>query len=316
MTTESRARLPHLSDDAVAHLMAVSSPLADERYEIVAELGRGGMGIVHLARDLELDRDVALKVLNADRMSSSSAASLLHEARVVARLEHPGIVPIYDAGTLPDGRLFYVMRRVRGRRLDAWLEETAVAKALSTDSVSRLFLRICEPIAFAHDAGVLHRDLKPQNIMVGAFGEVLVMDWGLAKSSIGPRDAAGTIAGTPGYMAPEQSRGEVSQIDVRTDVYALGRVLTDLVRRAAPSPRQRRVLGAICAKASANEPDARYESVAALVRDVSGFLAGEPVSAYRETLLERASRLAGNHRAAIVMLVAYLSLRLFFILFR
>src|SRR5688500_17373720 len=173
MTTGSLARRSHLVDATVSHLLAVSCPLADERYEVLEELGRGGMGVVYLAHDAELDREVALKVLNADCTSPASAARLLQEARVLARLEHPGIVPVYDAGTLPDGRVFCVMKRVRGRRLDLWVTEAKGTRQLSTESVLRLFLRVCESIAFAHDAGVIHRDLKPQNIMVGTFGEVL-----------------------------------------------------------------------------------------------------------------------------------------------
>jgi serine/threonine-protein kinase len=304
-------------DATLSHLIAVAGPPAGDRYEILEELGRGGMGTVYLAHDAELDREVALKVLSADRTSPASAARLLQEARVLARLEHSGIVPIYDAGTLPDGRVFCVMKRVRGRRLDVWVTEAERRKELSTESVLRLFLRVCESIAFAHDAGVIHRDLKPPNIMVGAFGEVLVMDWGLAKAfAAGESADVRTVMGTPGYMAPEQARGEISRLDGRTDVYALGRILEELIRHAPPPRRPLRVLRAICARASEHDPSDRYQSVTALERDVSGFLAGAAIVAYRETVLERAARVAGNHRAAILMLSVYVSLRLFFILFR
>src|SRR5580765_675311 len=139
------------------------------RYELVSVLGRGGMGVVYLARDTALDRDVALKIF--DRPPGEA-----NEARLIARLEHPGIVPVHDFGELPDGRLFYAMKLVRGDRLDRWM-------AAGRDISERLgvFLRVCEAVAFAHAHGVIHRDLKPENVMVGEFGEVLVLDWGIAR---------------------------------------------------------------------------------------------------------------------------------------
>src|SRR3954453_9331804 len=186
------------------------------RYELVSILGRGGMGVVYLARDTVLDREVALKIVEPPSHDAN-------EARILARLEHPGIVPVHDFGQLPDGRLFYAMKRVRGDRLDVWMSS-------SRDPVQRLgvFLRVCEAVAFAHAHGIVHRDLKPENVMVGEFGEVLVLDWGIAEL----RGASGAIAGTPDYMAPEQARGDAA-IDHRADVFALG-VMLDAMAAAPP----------------------------------------------------------------------------------
>src|SRR3954463_1377884 len=179
------------------------------RYELVSILGRGGMGVVYLARDTVLDRDVALKIV--ERPSDDA-----NEARILARLEHPGIVPVHDFGELPDGRQFYAMKCVRGDRLDRWM-------ASGRDLSARLgvFLRVCDAVAFAHAHGVVHRDLKPENVMVGEFGEVLVLDWGVES-----------IAGTPPYMAPEQG-GAAASVDYRADVFALGAMLQEMNGPAA-----------------------------------------------------------------------------------
>src|SRR5262249_14401960 len=133
-------------------------------------------GVVYSAQDETLERRVALKVLEVPGSESELASRLMREARVLALLEHPGIVPVHDVGTLADGRVFYTMKFVEGQRLDQY-----IATVASVPDRLRIFLRICEAVAFAHARGVLHRDLKPANMMVGPFGEVLVMDWGLAK---------------------------------------------------------------------------------------------------------------------------------------
>jgi serine/threonine protein kinase len=163
-----------LSDAAVDHLRDVADwpvPVGD-RYEIVEPVARGGMGAVYRARDRALDRIVAVKVISPTAVGADAIARMRREARVLARLEHPGIVPVYDVGELDDGRLFYVMKLVQGPRLDDHVAERPLTERL------RIFTRICEPVAFAHAHGVIHRDLKPENVMVGPFGEVLVLDWG------------------------------------------------------------------------------------------------------------------------------------------
>src|SRR5262249_2318058 len=191
------------------------------RYELLSVLGRGGMGVVYLARDTALDREVALKVVDraavADGPSAGAPRAFAGEARILARLEHPGIVPVHDFGELPDGRLYYAMKRVRGERLDRWTTpERGVADRLA------VFLRVCDAVAFAHARGVVHCDLKPENVMVGEFGEVLVLDWGIART--GAADCELRNAGTPAYMSPEQLRGELP-VDHRADIYALGVML-------------------------------------------------------------------------------------------
>jgi serine/threonine protein kinase len=266
------------------------------RYEIVSELGRGGMGVVYLARDTALDREVALKIVDrTDGGTRAGApAALAHEARILARLEHPGIVPVHDFGELPDGRVYYAMRRVRGERLDRWL---AAGRAL-TDRLA-LFLRVCDAVAFAHAHGVVHRDLKPENVMVAEFGDVLVLDWGIA--TIGnqiPESVA--VAGTPDYMAPEQRLG--ATVDQRTDIYALGVVL-DALGGGAP-------LAAVARKARADDPAGRYQSVQELAADVQRFLAGGAVGARREPLIDRLVRVGRRNKVPILLVLTYLVVRL------
>jgi len=167
-----------LSDTRIDHLRVLASQpdLTATKYTIVKELAGGGMGTVYLAEDRELSRQVAIKVLNVPLVDDDSRQRMLREAEVIARLEHPGIVPVHDVGALDDGRIYYAMKYVRGRRLDEY-----VAQAESINDRLRKFQSVCDAVAFAHSHGVVHRDLKPQNIMIGAFGEVLVLDWGVAK---------------------------------------------------------------------------------------------------------------------------------------
>jgi serine/threonine protein kinase len=223
------------------------------------------------------------------------------EARIIARLEHPGIVPVHDAGALPDGRFFYTMKLVRGTRLDEWAKSPQ-----SLTQRLRLFARICEPVAFAHANGVIHRDLKPENVMVGELGAVLVMDWGVARAS---EEHDGLVAGTFGYMAPEQARGD--RADSRSDVYALGAILQYLL---ADGPRP---IAAIVTKAMSADPAERYADARELRDDVLRYLDSEPVTAYHESIFERAGRWAGRNRVLLVLVAAYLLMRVIvFVWFR
>ena len=306
-----------LRDTAVERLrrVALAPGFPDGRYELRAEIGRGGMGIVYGAFDTELQREVAIKI-PAGAVASGVEARLQREARVLARLEHPGIVPIHDSGRLADGRLFYVMKQVRGETLRAHL-----ARVPTLAERLRIFERICEPVAFAHEAGIVHRDLKPDNVMLGAFGEVLVMDWGLATLLDGDPDERGTVAGTPGYMAPEQARGEPCRGDVRADVFGLGAILYLLLVGSDPDPGQDaaasvskhraipKPLRSVCAMALDPSPEGRYSTVGRLAADIASFRAGEPVAAHRESLLERVSRLVRAYRVAILLVLAYLVMR-------
>jgi serine/threonine protein kinase len=310
------------------------------RYRLLERIASGGMGVVYKAEDKSLGRCVALKVLTAEIFSAESGERLAREARVLAQLEHPGIVPVHDAGTLPDGRMFYVMKYVVGDQLSAYAQRIS-----SLPERLRTFLRICDAMAFAHARGFLHRDLKPGNIMVGPFGEILVMDWGLAKvlhfelpfsdqqsrpesgqdratpssgeSAIAPITHHGTVLGTPGYMSPEQARGEIDRIGTRSDVYSLGAILRFLAEEPASLHEYAnpRALRAIVAKAMAESPPSRYASVLELAADVSLYLDGMPVSACRENFWERIARFYRRHQIAILLLGAYLLMRTLFFLF-
>jgi serine/threonine protein kinase len=285
-----------ISDRAIDRLReAASWPELDDRYVIAGVAGHGGMGTVYIARDRVLERDVAVKVLDLADHKGTRVARLIREAHILARLDHPGIVPVHDAGVLPDGRAFYVMKLVRGRRLDEVLAEGA-PQALRLD----LFSRVLEAVAFAHAHGVVHRDLKPENIMAGGFGEVFVMDWGVAQD--GAADSEPVIVGTPGFMPPEQAGARA--VDARADVFALGVVLSQLIG-AAPQP----ALAAIARKAQHPDIEARYQTVEQLAADVARFRSQEPVSAYRESTMERALRIYRRYELPILLLVAYVVMR-------
>lgn len=264
-----------ISDRVLARLkVAAELPdLSGTRYTIVEEIGRGGIGVVYRAEDSQLGRSVAIKILDDAR-----------EALVLASLEHPGIVPVHDAGLLPDGRSYYAMKLVRGARLDAFLEG-----AVCLPERLRVFRRICDPVAFAHSRGVVHRDLKPANIMVGQFGEVLVMDWG----------APGV--GTPAFMAPEQASGEV---DARADVFALGKILEVMLRGETPKP-----LLSICRRATEADRERRYASPVELSADVAAYLDQMPVSAHRETVGEQLLRFGARNKTLLALVAAYLAMR-------
>jgi serine/threonine protein kinase len=309
---------PWISDSVLGRLReAAERPdLRATPYAITGVLGRGGMGTVYLAHDGDLDREVALKVVDGGADGDLSERTL-REARILARLEHPGIVPVHDVGRLPDGRVFYAMKRVRGGRLDT------LAPSLDLGERLRVVGRICEAVAFAHAHGVIHRDLKPENVMVGPFGEVLVMDWGVAKDltrppfeensreTDGTGTAHGTIVGTPGYMAPEQERGEQAEIGERTDVWALGAILSFLLAGENPVPRP---LQAIRDRAMALAPADRYPRVEDLAADLALYRAGLAVAAYRETLVERAGRFVRRYRLPILVILTYILVRALLVL--
>jgi serine/threonine protein kinase len=296
-------RTPLISDRAIERLRdAAAWPELDARYSITGVAGHGGMGTVYIARDHVLDRDVAVKVLDVADHKGARAASLQHEAHILARLEHPGIVPVHDAGTLPDGRAFYVMKLVRGHRLDDLSTRAPLPDRLNA------FARVLEAVAFAHAHGVVHRDLKPENVMVGAFGEVYVMDWGVAQDERAESERA--VVGTPGYMPPEQEHaGE--RVDARADIFALGNILAGLAGNAAPRP-----LAAIADKARDPNAAHRYVDVAALAADLARFRNQDPVEAYRESLVERMVRRYRRYEVPILLLLAYVVMRFVLLVWR
>ena len=293
-----------ISDRAIDRLReAAAWPELDARYEITGVAGRGGMGTVYVARDRVLERDVAVKVLEVADQKGSRAARLQREAHILARLDHPGIVPIHDAGTLPDGRPFYVMKLVRGRRLDDLVTSDApLANRLNA------FARILDAVGFAHAHGIVHRDLKPENVMVGAFGEVCVMDWGVAQDTTAENELA--VVGTPGFMPPEQALGR-ARVDARADIFALGAMLAHLVGSGAPA-----ALKAIAEKARHPDADRRYQDVAALGADLARFRNQDPVEAYRESIGERVVRLYRRYELPILLLLAYIVMRFALLVWR
>ena len=271
-----------VSDSIVDHLRRVASlpDLAGTRYELEVEIGRGGMGVVYAARDRELERRVALKVLDVP---------LTGEPQLIARLEHPAIVPIYEAGVLPDGRAFYAMKLVGGARLDDYANgEHPLAERL------RVIRRVGEAIAFAHSRAVLHRDLKPQNVMIGEFGEVYVMDWGVEA-----------VAGTAGFRAPETA------LDTFSDVYSLGALLKYLVP-ASMSP----ATAAIAEKATNPDRSGRYPSVTSLLADVDRFEQGLAVEAWSEPIWHRLQRFASRNAVLLWLLAAYTVVKFFLFFLR
>jgi serine/threonine protein kinase len=219
-------------------------------YEVLRELGRGGMGVVWRVRDSVLRRSLAAKVpLDAYRDDPECRRRFLNEARVLGQLEHPGIVPIHQVGTLPDGRPFFVMKLVRGRRLDDLLTEKGPGAARWL----RVFEAICQAVGYAHSQGIIHRDLKPSNVMLGKFGEVQVMDWGIAKILPGKTSLSAEVTqpylpldenegqtsdravmGTWPYMPPEQANARIEEIDQRSDVFGLGAILCALLTGQPP----------------------------------------------------------------------------------
>ncbi|RVU41509.1 hypothetical protein EA187_18355 [Lujinxingia sediminis] len=280
---------------------------AEARYDFVDELGRGGMGQILLARDQLLEREIALKTLLPDSDNPTSHQRLLAEARLTGRLEHPSIVPVYDVGWLHHGSPYYTMRVVRERSLAAILDELREGRIAhySLTQLVGIVRQVCLAIQYAHDAGVVHRDLKPDNILIGSYGEVFVIDWGIAKVLHGddPHTSSlprGTLVGTPQYMAPEQAQGHNDQVDERTDVYALGAILYEVLTlktvfesrtvlsllisiiqdepvspsRRAPTRQIPRTIEEIALKALAKAPDDRYGSAQALADELNLFLEG------------------------------------------
>ena len=241
-------------------------PVVVPGYEIGEEIARGGMGVIYLAREITLDRAVAIKTILPGSDGPLAARRFLDEARITARLPHPGIPPVYAIGALPDGRPFMAMKLIRGRalshvlaardqRLSSHSSEGLELTAPCVPGLLQVFEQIGQAVAFAHAEGVIHRDLKPQNVMLGTFGEVQVLDWGLARdtrAAPGPRPGSATSSvllsgaahpaltrtgeamGTPAYMPPEQARGEWDRVDARADVFALGGILCTILTGRPP----------------------------------------------------------------------------------
>jgi serine/threonine-protein kinase len=290
-------------------------PAAGGRYQLFGEIARGGMGAVLKGRDADLGREVAVKVLlEAHRGRAEHLWRFVEEAQVAGQLQHPNVVPVYDLGRLPDGRLFFAMKLVKGRTLAKLLAERS-APADDRPRFLKVFEQVCQAVAYAHNHGVIHRDLKPSNVMVGGFGEVQVMDWGLAKvlaaggtadetqvrdaSAVrtargpgstggggGSETRAGSILGTPAYMPPEQARGEVERLDERVDVFALGAILCEVL--TGRPPHVGRAADEVCRRAAAGDLGPAFDGLdgcgtdGELVALAKRCLAAEPEDRWRD----------------------------------
>ncbi len=287
-----------------------------QRYDLLGVLGAGGMGEVRATRDKWIGREVALKTLHAEVGQRPGARGrFMREIRVQGQLEHPSVVPVYDLGVSADADLYFTMRRIRGLTLHSVIQGLArgdedLVQRFSRRKLLTAFSTVCMTLHYAHARGVLHRDLKPSNIMLGDFGEVYVLDWGIAKivgADAGADEVetgdestgSGRIIGTIGYMSPEQAAGK--EIDARTDVYALGAILYEILSqktliretnamkaleriaagvdgrpsREAPSLDIPPELDAICERATARDKEARFESAEALSLAVEKYLDGD-----------------------------------------
>jgi tRNA A-37 threonylcarbamoyl transferase component Bud32 len=309
-----------------------------ERFAVTVAIGRGATSQVWLAHDRDFDRDIAIKYLPPRAQGMSGVDSrFLHEARITAGLEHPNVVPVYDLGRSADGGLFMVMRRISGRSLGERIRAAVAAgrgEAEPIDAVVTIFRKVCDALAFAHSRGILHRDIKPDNIMLGDYGEVVLVDWGAASEAIGSPLAKG-LAGTPAFMSPEQARGE--PITPASDVYSLGASLFQTLflrlplhtaqdeefwnrKRSGsidvPSAREAaRVpapLYAIMLKALAAEPARRYAGIQGFAADLQAWQAGLAVSAWRDPWTVRLRRWHRRHARALWSVAVLLSVLMAF----
>lgn len=290
--------------DQVLHGKALELAPSEGRYDEEDLLGVGGMGQVHRVFDQRLQRTVALKALHHGVLGVASARRFAQEAELTAQLDHPNIVPLYDFDRGPDGGLYFTMKEVQGRSLSEVIDdarhevEHGAAMAPLQLRMVGMFRQLCDGVAFAHDHGIAHRDLKPDNVMIGDFGEVQVMDWGLAERF----GSAPSMAGTPAYMAPEVARSEGSTVGASQDIYALGATLHHIltfhppyvgsraqvlegVRQGSPRPPSDAAahpvpqeLQAVALKAMAAAPEDRYRDVGSLIDDVQAWLDGRPLA--------------------------------------
>lgn len=294
---------PTYSEDDREPGPATAAPVGAARFQLGREIGKGGMGRVVEALDRQFDRSVAVKML----LGRDGSGRFESEARVTGRLQHPAIPAVYERGTLPDGTPFYAMQLAEGRTLDQ-----ALSAALTLEERVRLLpvlVQVAHALGYAHERGVVHRDVKPQNIVVGDHGRVFLLDWGIAKiqdrPTIAPAESSGdghqtmqgSVMGTPAYMAPEQARGDVEHIDARTDVFALGAVLYHVLAGRSPyvgetaeialshavearweplktaAPKAPHGLHVICERAMAPNPGDRYANALELSAAIHRFQA-------------------------------------------
>ncbi len=325
----------------------------NRRYKFIRSIGFGGMKAVLLVFDTDTAREVAMAMMPDFReRPQADLERFVHEARITARLEHPNIIPVYDMGLDENGAPFFTMKYLRGESLAQYLLRVRAgeADAVNTYSLNRMlqiFIRVCNAIRFAHSRNVLHLDIKPNNISLGDFGAVSVLDWGLAAEMVtepsGRRHLTGNVTrGTPGFMSPEQIRGGM-HLDERADIYSLGALLYTIltgsnpmsgkppeeilrlaINNQVPLPSQEApdreipaALEAIVMKAMAYRPGDRYASVAELRQDVASFMDGFAPQAEHATVIRRMA-LFINRNFIVSLLLAVIALltgTLIFVLF-
>ena len=308
-----------------------ADPSAPADYELLEVLGEGGMGVVYAARQTSVDRTIAVKMIRPEVTTNDAQRSgFLTEAAITGELEHPNIVPVYELGANAEGQLFYAMRRVKGVRWSRALAERSQAENLD------ILMHVADAVAFAHSKGVIHRDIKPDNVMLGDFGEVLLIDWGLAASANRDGRPEGleqtAQAGTPAYMAPEMARGLLRQIGFASDVYLLGAALYTLVTGRPPhggkqtmevviAAARNRItrtdkkgeLVEIALKAMATDPTDRYPSVKdfqAAIREYQAHSESVVLSTRAAEHLDRARRTGeyADYRRALAVFEEALAL--------
>ena len=337
-------RFPSLADVSVPECFQQpgdASQVIDGRFQTRYRHAAGGLGQVSIATDLQINREVAIKEIREKYSSDPNIRRrFLQEAEITGRLEHPGIVPVYAAGHHPNGEPYYAMRLIAGDRMTDAIAQLHLIKDRDFATIARRrllnrFIDVCNTIDYAHSRQIIHRDIKPHNIMLGEFGETLLVDWGLAKhladsesapdSSIGSGSAStpqetrlGTVMGTPGYMSPEQAAGDTRAVDTRSDIYSLGATLHHLLTGkppAAVNPSEpaaehdqqirsalqrsdiRPQLAAVCHCALRFNASERYATAKELAGDIERFLADEPVSVHTDGLLTRCRRHLKKHPA-------------------
>jgi len=319
-----------LRDDAdlPAPLVKPGDAPGSDRYQVIGEIGRGGVGVVLKGRDIDLGRDVAMKVLREGHADNPEIIQrFVEEAQIGGQLQHPGIVPVYELGLNAHKQPFFTMKLVKGQTLSALLTKRASVQE-GRRKFLRVFEQVCETMAYAHTRGVIHRDLKPANIMVGAFGEVQIVDWGFAKilrsggvdderrakqqapdttvvetvrsGSVGSESRAGSVMGTPAYMPPEQAMGEIEKLDERSDVFALGAILCEILTGKPPYVEGDKQLLVQAAEAKLDSVYARLDTCGAdadLVQIAKRCLAPAPPVRYKDA--GELVGVVGAHLAAI-----------------
>jgi Protein kinase domain len=312
-----------------------------QRYRVAGKLGEGGMAVVYEGYDTNLDRSVALKVLRPEMgRDADTSERFFYEAKLLGGMDHPGMIPVFELGELPEHGSFYAMKKIRGKTLREILDARSKADITDPQRVAHLigiFHKVCQSVAYAHARGAVHRDLKPANIMVDDYGVVLVLDWGLSKRlepGVNTQQLhateAGIIKGTPSYMSPEQAEGKSEEIDYRTDVFALGitlyeiltgklpfagenrfQLLSQIMDHNPPSPRRAkrradRVLSAICMKALNKDREQRYPTAKEFAEDIGWYREKAPTAAYKRRFRDHVASWAAR-RPALATALAFVA---------